>query len=137
MRTPTAVSTAASSSAGLNTDDARSMYGSFINYLHSLFDEMNIHELMAERDGLTSTHIAKLYTIDFKRDVFGGKNILDTDTWKDVKDMVSDPATLESIRQYINKRIYRRKRQPASPASSSGKERQRTDTCHNKRQSQT
>ena len=121
MHTPTAVSTVASSSTRLSTDDARSMYGSFINYLHSIFDGMNIHELMAERDGLTSTHIAKLYTVDFKRDVLGGKNILDTDTWSDVKKSVSNPATLESIRQYINKRIIEEKRQPASPASSSGK----------------
>ena len=82
---------------------------------------MNIHELMAERDGLTSVHIAKLFTVDFKRDVLGGKNILDNDTWRDVKRHISDPATLESIRQYINKRIIEEKRQTASPASSSGK----------------
>ena len=72
-------------SLGLETDDARAMYGRFINYVHSLYDGLNIEGLMVERDGMTSTHLAKLFTSEFKRDVLGGKKLLDDGTWNDVK----------------------------------------------------
>ena len=117
----TSAPTAVASSLGLETNDARAMYGRFINYVRSLYDGLNIEGLMAERDGLTRTHLATLYTTNFKRDVLGGKKLLDDDTWNNVKEAVVSPATLESMKQYINSLIIEEKKQPATPTSSSSR----------------
>ena len=61
---------------------------------------MDIDELMAERDGLTLTRIAKLYTVDCKRDVIGRATI-PKQIWSDPKGMIGETATLESLREHI------------------------------------
>ena len=81
---------------------------------------MDIDELMAERDGLTLTHIAKLYAVDFERDLIERATI-PKQIWNDAKGMIGETATLDSLREYINKRLIEEKKELASPASSSGK----------------
>ena len=57
---------------GFETNDARATYGGYIDYVRSLYDGLNVDGLMAERDGLTSTHLAIFYKTDFERAVLGG-----------------------------------------------------------------
>ena len=84
------------------------------------FQGLDIAGLMADRDGLTATHVAKLYTTDFKNNVIGRNRIPDP-IWKQAKSMVVKADAVAKIKEYINKRITEEKEQPASPASSSGK----------------
>ena len=113
---PTAAASSLATSLGLETDDERATYGRFINYVHSLYDGSNIEGLMAERDGMTSRHLAELYTTDFGRDVLGGKKLLDDDTWNDVKNRGCEPCYIGEFETVFPLTDYRREEATGNPS---------------------